>query len=197
MGNRDRRTAAASAALASLLCGTAEGAPEVTATLCGFQVLEAGPAHDCGGFEFDAALHPKGLNNHGHWVGHRFRCGDEGSQTIAIRWTPEGGVQSLLDPPGTSVSTAIAVNDSGMVAGTRSTSGSQSHGNWACVWDTDGGLIEIPPLGGSPAESSAKGTQQQWNGGRMAEDRHWQERFSMDSRCCRGSRAHSVWLLSG
>lgn len=77
----------------------------------------------------------KGMNNLGHWVGYRKRC--DLVDDIAIRWTPEGGIATLPQLPGTSVSWATDINDSGVTVG--------FSGNHACTWPLAGGVVPLLP----------------------------------------------------
>jgi probable HAF family extracellular repeat protein len=95
------------------------------------------------------ALYPQAINFLGHWAGYRHRCDAEVISDVfgrlALKWTPEAGVQQLPLPPQTHDARALGINDSGVVVGWRageSVIGSDL-GYWGCVWSPQG-LVEIP-----------------------------------------------------
>jgi len=121
---------------------------------CPYTVTEAGARPNCGFWGY-SILNPRSINNLGQWAGYRRACPDN-LYEIPIKWTPEGGLQTLPMPPQTSLCWAFDLNDVGTVVGQREgVTDGQSHGRWACVWLPTGEFIEIPPLGGSPPESMA------------------------------------------
>lgn len=119
---------------------------------CPYSVTEAGASPDCGFWGF-AAFYPRSINSFGQWAGYRHACPDNEDE-IPIKWTPEGGLQTLPMPPQTSRCWAYDLNDTGTIVGARvGVTNGQSHGTWACVWLPTGEFVEIPPLGGTSPES--------------------------------------------
>jgi len=114
---------------------------------CPYSVTEAGAAPNCGFWGY-SILHPRGLNNLGHWVGYRKKCPDN-LWEIPVKWTPGGGLVDIAVPAQTSRCWAYDINELGTVVGVRAgTTNGKSHGGWACIWLSDGQFVEIPPLGG-------------------------------------------------
>jgi uncharacterized membrane protein len=140
-------------ALASVLRATAGD----TVPPCLHEPAPAGDGHDCGPLDFARELLPQAINNLGHWAGYRHRCDAEVISDVfgrlALKWTPETGVQQLPLPPQTHDARALGINDSGVVVGWRAGESLTDSrlGYWGCVW-TAQGLVEIPhhePLGNS------------------------------------------------
>ena len=107
--------------------------------------VAGGPAY-CGPFQSWQYLYPQGISDSGFWAGYRWQCGDNDSHTMAIAWTPGGGVRSLPVPAGTEDSVAWGINSSGTAVGYGyTTSGGAAPGHWASfVWPAGGGWLEIP-----------------------------------------------------
>ncbi|MFO0782224.1 MAG: hypothetical protein U0636_00885 [Phycisphaerales bacterium] len=113
---------------------------------CPYVTTVAGGPVYCGPFQSWQYLYPQGISDSGFWAGYRWQCGDNDSHTMAIAWTPGGGVRSLPVPAGTEDSVAWGINSSGTAVGYGyTTSGGAAPGHWASfVWPGDGGWFEIP-----------------------------------------------------
>lgn len=119
---------------------------------CPYTVMEAGASPNCGFWGY-SIFNPRSINNVGQWAGYRRACPDN-LYEIPIKWTPEGGLQTLPMPPQTSRCWSYDLNDTGTVVGAREgVTDGQVHGMWACVWLPNGEFVEIPPIGGSSPES--------------------------------------------
>ncbi len=111
---------------------------------CSYSVIQV-PAPVCPVWGV-VAVTPDTMNVHGQWVGSRLAC--DLSHTLAVFWSPQGGLTSLPTPPGTISSGAGGINDWGMVVGHRN--------NIACRWQADGSFALLPGAdSGEPSGASA------------------------------------------
>jgi probable HAF family extracellular repeat protein len=126
--------------------GTTVGTAYGVGGLRGFRLSSGGTMQELsdltGGSNASAAL---AVNNAGVAVGYSYST-TSGSNPVAVIWSSGATGLELGDLPGGSYnSEARAINQAGVVAGV----GTSATGKHAFLWTAEGGMVELPNLGGS------------------------------------------------